>query len=420
MSKFGINYKISKKVLGPKSGTIPDTDIETVEKAIEDLETRIESDPDMAMIESLMDLYSKAVEYYSATNNPRYEYYKDKIHNTLATPRVTDYLDSGRGSRRDEDYENTVNKRINKLLEENKYDADDEDNEIDAGHCNASRNNEHEVNKENEIEPTNVKQEEVDETPIITKVEENKLKNEETTEKNENKIEEIVKEEQIQPIENKEADIVQPVEENKKVEIVDHNQPIKEEAVQPIENEDKKEEILQSTENKSNEIEAVHSIEHEKEEIVQQQETNKDENNSENVIQKEEITKEEEVQPKEKSLELLEANNSEKIENPITEKEINIEPEMNVEEQKEEVSKEDNKEDKVEQPVFEQKVTINHETTEETKIQDNNSQPENHEPTNVTQNIQENVINQSPKKDSEDEHEKILEEIKQKAKEAKK
>jgi hypothetical protein len=100
MSRFGINYKVNK----PRDGVIPEIDIESVEKIIADIEGQIDNDPELAKVEYLMDLYSKAVEYYSATNNPKYEYYKEKIHNTLATPRMTEFLESeGNKTPRDED-----------------------------------------------------------------------------------------------------------------------------------------------------------------------------------------------------------------------------------------------------------------------------------------------------------------------------
>lgn len=112
MSKFGINYKISKNVLGPRSGSIPKTDIDNVENAIKEMESQIDSDPDMASIEYLMDLYSKAIEFYSATNNPKYEYYKEKIHNTLSTPRITDYLESESSFRKEENEIDKINNWI--------------------------------------------------------------------------------------------------------------------------------------------------------------------------------------------------------------------------------------------------------------------------------------------------------------------
>lgn len=57
MSKYGINYKINKNI--PRSGKIPDIDIENVENSILELEQQIEQNPDLPHVEYLMDLYSK-------------------------------------------------------------------------------------------------------------------------------------------------------------------------------------------------------------------------------------------------------------------------------------------------------------------------------------------------------------------------
>ena len=61
MSKFGINYKVSKHLLGPKEGTIPAIDIETVEKNIIDIENRVENQPDLELMQYLMSLYEKVI-----------------------------------------------------------------------------------------------------------------------------------------------------------------------------------------------------------------------------------------------------------------------------------------------------------------------------------------------------------------------
>jgi len=59
MEKFGINYKISKQNNNPKTGHLPPTDIDSVEKAITDMEQKIGSSIEPVEIEYLMDLYSK-------------------------------------------------------------------------------------------------------------------------------------------------------------------------------------------------------------------------------------------------------------------------------------------------------------------------------------------------------------------------
>jgi glutamine synthetase len=59
MSKFGIDYKVSKHNLGPKQGVIPAVDIETVEKNIAEYEAKVEDNPDMELMQYLMSLYDK-------------------------------------------------------------------------------------------------------------------------------------------------------------------------------------------------------------------------------------------------------------------------------------------------------------------------------------------------------------------------
>ena len=57
MQKFGMNFKISKHKLGPKDGTIPAIDIETVEEKIKEVEEKIENSPEFEMVQFLMSLY---------------------------------------------------------------------------------------------------------------------------------------------------------------------------------------------------------------------------------------------------------------------------------------------------------------------------------------------------------------------------
>jgi len=61
MSKFGMNYKVSKHNLGPKLGRIPPIDIETVEKNIIEVEGEIEFKPDLQLMQYLMTLYEKVI-----------------------------------------------------------------------------------------------------------------------------------------------------------------------------------------------------------------------------------------------------------------------------------------------------------------------------------------------------------------------
>jgi hypothetical protein len=60
MSKFGMNYKITKQL---KEGHLPVTDIESVEKTIAELEAQVVDNPDMPDMEFLMDLYAKVINF---------------------------------------------------------------------------------------------------------------------------------------------------------------------------------------------------------------------------------------------------------------------------------------------------------------------------------------------------------------------
>ena len=79
MESFGIKYNISQKTIGPKEGKLPSCDIETVEKEIEEYEKKInQKDVSVEMVQYLILLYERAIEYYSAINNPRYEHFMKK------------------------------------------------------------------------------------------------------------------------------------------------------------------------------------------------------------------------------------------------------------------------------------------------------------------------------------------------------
>ena len=65
MEKFGINYKISKQNNAPKTGHLPPTDIESVEKAIAEIEPKIGNTIEQVEVEYLMDLYSKVPIYFN-------------------------------------------------------------------------------------------------------------------------------------------------------------------------------------------------------------------------------------------------------------------------------------------------------------------------------------------------------------------
>jgi hypothetical protein len=92
MKNFGINYKISKNN-GPKQGKLPSIDIETLEKSIEKIEQELKVKPDAVHVEYLLELYSIAVEYYSAGNDPKYQVYKNKTQEIMKSENLTKLVD---------------------------------------------------------------------------------------------------------------------------------------------------------------------------------------------------------------------------------------------------------------------------------------------------------------------------------------
>jgi hypothetical protein len=76
--------KEKMKIYEKKSGKLPDININKVEKEIEEKEKELKDNyTDIDKNLYLMSLYQKAVEYYSAINNPKFIEITNKIHNLL-------------------------------------------------------------------------------------------------------------------------------------------------------------------------------------------------------------------------------------------------------------------------------------------------------------------------------------------------
>lgn len=91
MKNFGINYKISKTGVKetPKSISI---DIEVVEATIKNIEDEMRLNPNGVHLEYLLELYSNAIEYYSATNNPLCDQYAIKTKELMNNQKYQDLL----------------------------------------------------------------------------------------------------------------------------------------------------------------------------------------------------------------------------------------------------------------------------------------------------------------------------------------
>lgn len=110
MECFGINYNISQRSLEPKEGKVPNCDIDMVEKQIEEIEKQVEGNdkPSLEIVQFLMMLYEKAVEYYSAINNPRYEHFTQKIQNCLKSQAMIDFINKEPEQKKEEKTTNDI------------------------------------------------------------------------------------------------------------------------------------------------------------------------------------------------------------------------------------------------------------------------------------------------------------------------
>jgi len=66
--------------------TMKDVNIDEIIDNIKVFEMALNDNLSMDIVQALMDLYQKAVEYYSALDNPNFELYMDKLHKLLKRP----------------------------------------------------------------------------------------------------------------------------------------------------------------------------------------------------------------------------------------------------------------------------------------------------------------------------------------------
>ena len=83
LNRRKIHFKETLKTLGPKAGKLPEVEIELVDEEIRKLELslKVKENVRKENLDFLMNLYEKAVQYYSAVNDKRYEEYTNKIKN---------------------------------------------------------------------------------------------------------------------------------------------------------------------------------------------------------------------------------------------------------------------------------------------------------------------------------------------------
>ena len=94
LKKKKIKHQITNKDFRPKEGEIPQIDIDLVEEEINKYEVtlRLQENVNQENVNYLMKLYEKAVQYYSALNDNKYELYMTKIHDMFGNEEFTKLL----------------------------------------------------------------------------------------------------------------------------------------------------------------------------------------------------------------------------------------------------------------------------------------------------------------------------------------
>ena len=86
-----IGYRMN--IYEKKKGNVPDINIEITEENIELYENRIKNEDNAESLKMLLQLYEKAIEYYSAINDKKYIEYNNKIKKILKNEKYSKLLD---------------------------------------------------------------------------------------------------------------------------------------------------------------------------------------------------------------------------------------------------------------------------------------------------------------------------------------
>ncbi len=144
-----IEYKMTNKSLGKKTGKIPNIEINMVEEEINKLEIKNSNFENSSPqnIKFLLNLYEKAVDYYSALNNEKYFDYMVKIQKIMGNEKISKMLN---------EFENKLNEENNKKIKENKQKENNNNENKNKVNENIENNNlEKKNSKENDFEKKN-------------------------------------------------------------------------------------------------------------------------------------------------------------------------------------------------------------------------------------------------------------------------
>ena len=118
LSKRSIQFKVTNKIGSniKREGSVPMIEINLVEEEIKHLENKINNKEDITKesISVLVNLYEKAIQYYSALNDMRFEVYIKKLHNIYSNNEYTSLLNMKTITRDNNKYNVTQFKRKRK------------------------------------------------------------------------------------------------------------------------------------------------------------------------------------------------------------------------------------------------------------------------------------------------------------------
>ena len=118
LSKRSINFKVTNKIDGKikREGAVPMVEINLVEEEVKNLEKKIQNKDNITKesISILINLYEKAIQYYSALNNKRFEIFIKKIHEIYSNNEYTSLLNMKTVSSSNNQYNVTQFKRKRK------------------------------------------------------------------------------------------------------------------------------------------------------------------------------------------------------------------------------------------------------------------------------------------------------------------
>ena len=256
LSKRSINFKVTNTINGniKREGTVPMVEINLVEEEIKNLEKKINNKENITKesISILINLYEKAIQYYSALNNKRFEIFIKKIHEVYSNTEYTSLLNMKTVSNANNQYNVTQFKRKRK-----KRNIGDEG--TNKKKKEKKIKNKTEINNENVLDikdNNNAEKEKKESENNIEKKKKNNIKNENEEEPKE----EIIKEENNNKINNKDDKIKPEINTTKK------SDEIEKEEKKEVKNETKKRpkrNLKKKEEKQKEEKEKINSMEKE-------------------------------------------------------------------------------------------------------------------------------------------------------------